>query len=170
MSTDGVRLRVRVGANEIEIEAPLAVIKDALDLIPEMVKRLPREEPSTAMKPPALVPQPKEQLTSYLPVSQPPSRSVIPEIRVERDDSLADVITKIFRDPWGRQPRKLSQIREVLESYGLIYPKQSVAVALLRLAQSGRLRRFKGEGGEFVYTASTILGAEVPSVAATGKD
>ena len=74
-----------------------------------------------------------------------------------RDDSLSDVITKVFLQPWGRQPRKLSQVREVLDSYGLIYPKQSVAVALLRLAQGGKLRRFKGEEGEFVYLASTAL-------------
>ena len=170
MSADAVKLRVRVGANEIEIEAPLAVIKDALDLIPEMVKRLPREEQVMAVKPEALPPQPKEQPPPYLPVSQPPNRRLIPEIKVERDDSLSDVITKIFKDLWGRQPRKLSEVREVLESYGLIYPKQSVAVALLRLAQSGRLRRFKGEGGEFVYTTSTLLGGEVASAVLTGKD
>ncbi|HYR04747.1 MAG TPA: hypothetical protein VEO75_05095, partial [Nitrososphaerales archaeon] len=42
-----------------------------------------------------------------------------------------------------------------LQSYGLNYPKQSVAVALLRLAKGSKIRRFKGEGGEFVYTVST---------------
>ncbi|MCP8309767.1 MAG: hypothetical protein H3Z53_04590, partial [archaeon] len=80
-----------------------------------------------------------------------------PEIKVERDDSLPNVITKFFKDEWGRHPRKLSDVRDVLESYGLIYPKQSVAVALLRLAKEGKLRRFKDEGGEFVYTSSTSL-------------
>jgi hypothetical protein len=65
------------------------------------------------------------------------------------------VISKFFADPWGRSPRKLMEVREALQSYGLNYPKQSVAVALLRLAKSSKIRRFKGEGGEYVYTAST---------------
>jgi len=44
-----------------------------------------------------------------------------------------------------------------LETFGLIYPKQSVAVALLRLAKEGKLRRFKQPDGEFVYTVPTSL-------------
>ena len=47
------------------------------------------------------------------------------------------------------------EVREALQSYGLNYPKQSVAVALLRLAKGSKIRRFKGEGGEYVYTVST---------------
>ena len=38
-----------------------------------------------------------------------------------------------------------------------MYPKQTVAVTLLRMAKSGRLRRFKSNTGEYVYTASTSL-------------
>jgi hypothetical protein len=72
------------------------------------------------------------------------------------------VISKFFADPWGRSPRKLMEVREALQSYGLNYPKQSVAVALLRLAKSSKIRRFKGEGGEYVYTASTAA-IHVPS-------
>ena len=78
---------------------------------------------------------------------------------LQKSDSLSEIVSKIFKESWGRKPRKLNQVREVLESYGLIYPKQSVAVTLLRLAQSGKLRRFKDEG-EFVYTASTSLSAQ----------
>ena len=76
-------------------------------------------------------------------------------IMVEKGDSLGDLVEKLFADPWGRSPRKLSEVREALQSYGLNYPKQSVAVALLRLAKSSKIRRFKGEGGEFVYTSTT---------------
>ncbi|MGC9189137.1 MAG: hypothetical protein ACP5GG_00190, partial [Conexivisphaera sp.] len=51
---------------------------------------------------------------------------------------------------WGRRPRRLSEVMDALSSFGLIYPKSSVAVALLRLAKEGEIRRFK-EGGEYVY-------------------
>jgi hypothetical protein len=76
-------------------------------------------------------------------------------VTIERGDSLSDVISKFFSDPWGRSPKKLMEVREALQSYGLNYPKQSVAVALLRLAKGSKIRRFKGESGEYVYTAST---------------
>jgi hypothetical protein len=46
------------------------------------------------------------------------------------------------------------EVREALQSYGLNYPKQSVAVALLRLAKGSKIRRFKGDAGEYLYTAS----------------
>jgi len=67
------------------------------------------------------------------------------------------VIGKFFSGPWGRERRKLSDVREALQSYGLNYPKQSVAVALLRLAKTTKLRRFKAEDGEYVYTSALTL-------------
>ena len=46
-----------------------------------------------------------------------------------------------------------------MQSYGLNYPKQSVAVALLRLAKATKLRRFKAEDGEYVYTSALNVAA-----------
>src|SRR5208282_1679810 len=88
-------------------------------------------------------------------VSATSGQSSVPVVTIEKGDSLSDVISKFFSDSWGRSPRKLMEVRDALQSYGLNYPKQSVAVALLRLAKGSKLRRFKGEGGEYVYTAST---------------
>ncbi|MDV3243916.1 MAG: hypothetical protein LYZ66_01925 [Nitrososphaerales archaeon] len=80
----------------------------------------------------------------------------LPVVAVEKSDSLADIIGKFFADPWGGGRRKLSDVREALQSYGLNYPKQSVAVALLRLAKTTKIRRFKAEDGEYVYTTSSV--------------
>ncbi|MGH9879611.1 MAG: hypothetical protein ACRD5H_18435, partial [Nitrososphaerales archaeon] len=87
----------------------------------------------------------------------------MPEIKINKGDSLSDMIVKMFRDTWGKQSRRLADVRQVLDSYGLSYPKQSVAVTLMRLAQNGKLRRFKGTDGEFVYTAATSLLSERPA-------
>lgn len=167
MSTDTVKLRVRVGANEVEVEAPLHAMKEALDLVFDTVKRIQGE--GVFLSPRSVDLEAREEQTLPHTLTRAMDTE-LPEIRVEKDDSLSDVIAKMFRQPWGKQPRKLNQVREVLESYGMIYPKQSVAVALLRLAQSGRLRRFKDEDGEFVYTASSLLSAEANLAEATGKD
>jgi hypothetical protein len=167
-----VRIKVKLGESEAEVEASLASIREAIELIPAVLARLPKTsaEPApaslgqTAEVAPA---RPGEPVSSAVPATSAPSS--VPIVTVEKGDSLSDVITKFFSDPWGRSPRKLMEVREALQSYGLNYPKQSVAVALLRLAKGSRIRRFKGEGGEYVYTASTgvarIPGPVVPAVA-----
>ena len=83
--------------------------------------------------------------------------STLPEITINKSDSLTDVLLKLFTSNWSNNPKKLNEIREILQLYGLMYPKQTVAVTLLRMAKSGRLRRFKSNTGEYVYTASNSL-------------
>ncbi|MBM3897199.1 MAG: hypothetical protein FJ358_01540 [Thaumarchaeota archaeon] len=145
------KIRLRIPSAEIEIEAPIEQLRDVIALLPDLLAQLPERAQVPKM-------QTKEQIEQ--PKTQKGDQEVMPAITLEKSDSLSEIIAKIFKESWGRKPRKLNQVREVLESYGLIYPKQSVAVTLLRLAQSGKLRRFKDEGGEFVYTASTSLSAQ----------
>lgn len=155
---DNIKIKVRSGEAELEIEASLSNFRQAIELAGDVAGKLPK--PSAEAKTAALRLRP-EGLSSHLhepPSAQPqqaPVMDAAPAVTVEKGDSLSDVISKFFTDPWGRNPRKLMEVREALQSYGLNYPKQSVAVALLRLAKGSKIRRFKGESGEYVYTAST---------------
>lgn len=155
------RIRVKVGQAEAEVEADADHLKEAIELVPELASKLPqqmREAPVTQKEGP---PGP--------PVEQPQSVSAdSPVVSLEKGDSLADVIGKFFTSPWGREKRKLSDVREALQSYGLNYPKQSVAVALLRLAKTTKLRRFKAEDGEYVYTSSTTFATPLQLTAEDG--
>ena len=147
------KIRVRLGSAEAEVEADQEHLREAIELNPQQTAKLPRQgrgngEPSEA----ALAPLAEG--------SQGQGSSVVPAVTLEQGDSLADVIGKFFSGPWGRERRKLSDVRCALQIYGLNYPKQSVAVELLSLAKTTKLRRFKAEDGEFVYTsASTLPGA-----------
>lgn len=76
----------------------------------------------------------------------------LPAVTLEKGDSLVDVITKFFEHRWGQKPRDLRSVQEALQSYGLNYPKQSVAVALLRLVKSGTLTRVGSSNEGFSYT------------------
>ncbi len=145
------KIRVRLGAAEAEVEADDGHLQEAIELIPELIKRLPGTAAAArdADTSDALSPSPEA-------IKSPPHVD-LPGVNFGKNDSLADIIGKLFSDPWGRDRRKLSDVREALQSYGLNYPKQSVAVALLRLAKTGRIRRFKGDDGEFVYTSSTSI-------------
>lgn len=144
------KVRVRIGQYEAEVESDPEHIAEAIELVPLLASKLSsqpkRDDPGQQVPP-------ESQTEGAL--------GVIPAITVEKGDSLADVIAKFFADPWGRERRKLSDVREALQSYGLNYPKQSVAVALLRLAKATKIRRFKADDGEFVYTSSTVASGVV---------
>jgi predicted house-cleaning noncanonical NTP pyrophosphatase (MazG superfamily) len=152
MSSNNVKIKVKFGVNEVEIESPLESIRDAIDVIPNIIRNIGNNAKNA------------EQVTAELneQVNSLESRvsQNVPEIKIDKGDSLSDMIVKMFKEIWGKQSRRLADVRQVLESYGLSYPKQSVAVTLMRLAQNGRLRRFKGTDGEFVYTAATSLLSE----------
>ena len=134
---------------EAEVEAEPDRLREAIDLIPELASKLP----ASAGAPSA---QPVTGAQAEFPVAEKLEPGRFPLVALVKSDSLSDVIEKFFSDPWGRERRKLSDVREVLQSYGLSYPKQSVAVALLRLAKSTRIRRFKAGDGEFVYTSTGV--------------
>jgi len=144
------RIRVKVGAAEAEVEADPEHLKEAIELIPEVAAKLSASGTRVIEVARAGADEP---VTEQAP---PRGTGLFPTISIEKGDSLADVIGKFFSDPWGRDRRKLSDVREALQSYGMNYPKQSVAVALLRLAKATKIRRFKAEDGEFVYTSSAM--------------
>jgi hypothetical protein len=146
------KIRVRLGQAEAEVEAEPEHIREAIELVPELAAKLPRQESA----PVAETKEPNLEIQGEA-LQQGPSE--LPMVTLEKGDSLADVIGKFFSGPWGRERRKLSDVREALQSYGLNYPKQSVAVALLRLAKTTKLRRFKAEDGEYVYTSAVTLPA-----------
>jgi hypothetical protein len=155
------KIRVKLGLAEAEVEADPEHLREAIELIPEVAAKLPvagaHEIGGAKARPDRQADEPT--------VLRAPSQ--LPVIALEKGDSLADIICKFFADPWGRERQKLSDVREALQSYGMNYPKQSVAVALLRLAKATKIRRFKAEDGEFVYTASTM---SVPAVPPPGRE
>ena len=145
------KIRVRLGQAEAEVDAEPEHLREAIDLVPELVSKLPKQVRESGDVPR----EPAGEISGEM--AERPLASQFPVVALEKGDSLADVIGKFFSGPWGRDRRKLSDVREALQSYGLNYPKQSVAVALLRLAKTTKLRRFKAEDGEYVYTSAMTL-------------
>ncbi len=123
---------MRIGSNEVEIEAPLELMNNAIEFIPTLIEKINISKIEVEEK-------------------------VLPDIKIEKDDSLSEIILKLFKSEWGKRSRRLSEVKSILESYGLSYPKQSIAVTLMRLAQHGKLRRFKDSSNEYVYTTSIQL-------------
>lgn len=141
--SDTVRIRLRAANVEAEIECEFSHLKEAIELLPEVARRL---NESLSQAGPGRETIKQIEYTSNV-------QHEIPVVKIEKGDSLTDIIEKFFSNQWGSGKRKLSDVIDALRSYALNYPKQSVAVALLRLAKAGKIRRFKAEDGEYVYTA-----------------
>ncbi len=149
------KIRVKLGQAEAEVDADPEHLREAIDLVPELAAKLPKQVREGSAE--------QRGMAVEVPIERSDQTVAfqLPVVALEKGDSLADVIGKFFSGPWGRERRKLSDVREALQSYGLNYPKQSVAVALLRLAKTTKLRRFKAEDGEFVYTSSLNFPTQV---------
>ncbi|MGC8568390.1 MAG: hypothetical protein ACP5LW_00065 [Nitrososphaeria archaeon] len=142
MSVNYSKIRLKIGVNEIEIYGT----KEDMQFLGDLALRIYNELSNT----PEAVAGVSEQQESESSVVTPEQ---LPNVQLDPNASLPVNILKLFTSEWGTKPRRLSEVKEVLDSFGLVYPKQTVAVSLLRLAKEGEIRRFKNERGEYVYVA-----------------
>ncbi len=155
MSVNYSKVRLKIGVNEIEIYG----IKEDMEYLSQLALKIYEGISKTAPQSQgkvAIVEKEEEQSKQAENIIQ------IPDIQPDPNSSLPANILKLFVSEWGKKPRRLSEVKEVLDSFGLVYPKQTVAVSLLRLAKEGKIRRFKNERGEYVYISvpSKILQEE----------
>ena len=147
MTSSITRIKLKISNTEVDIECDIDNLPDIISQIPNIIQSISNiSGPNSA-----------EENIRIFDHSVENQLSTLPEITINKSDSLTDVLLKLFTSNWSNNPKKLNEIREILQLYGLMYPKQTVAVTLLRMAKSGRLRRFKSNNGEYVYTASNSL-------------
>ena len=100
MSDENVKVRLKVGANEVEIEGSTSNIEKTILLIPKMIQALPEEILKQNIQEPAIPHIPEsDRLEKYISSSnnrKTSGSSKPPEILINRGDSLSEIITKIF--------------------------------------------------------------------------
>jgi len=144
MSTNYSKVRLKIGVNEIEIYG----VKDDMEYLGQLALKIydtVSKSTSSLQSKITVIEKEDEQEKQAENIIQ------LPDIQLDPNSSLPTNIIKLFISEWGKKPRRLSEVKEVLDSFGLVYPKQTVAVSLLRLAKEGKIRRFKNERGEYVY-------------------
>ncbi|MEM3404019.1 MAG: hypothetical protein QXJ17_05770 [Nitrososphaeria archaeon] len=145
-----MRLRVKFGHAEVEFEGTLDEMVSAIDLIPKIIDI---EKEINGLRGEELKVENKG-LGSVEPITKPVEQVDVfpPTIQISKEDSIADIIIKVINSPWGKVPRRLEEVKKALEVFGFTLPRSTVAVTLLRLTKSGKIRRFKDSSGEFVYS------------------
>jgi hypothetical protein len=130
---------VRLGDTEIEIEGSSEFVKsyigenifEFLGNFQSSVAEIPTEEP--------------EKPTI-------PGEEALPP-KIAQASGLADALRSLFDTPWGKTPKSLDVIKQVLEVNGLYYEAKVISTQLLIMIRRGNLRRI-GTKGNYQYVAS----------------
>lgn len=70
-----------------------------------------------------------------------------------RPSNMSEALSTLFKKDWGRKPRTLAEIMEVLEINGLYYKKAAVATQLVYMMRKQEVRRF-GKRRSYKYVAT----------------
>ena len=135
MSSPSSRIRERFGETAVGIESPADEVNEKVPTVQEFFDILSMKSPRNG----------HSLAWPFTSVEQEDGRSSLPERSRARY-----VLTKLFPEPWRWQAKKLHLVRDTRGPYGLVYLKQSVAVSLLCLTYSGKLRKCEDEYGENV--------------------
>lgn len=164
MSYDYARIKLKIGVNEIEVSGQKQDIQFLSELAMKMLDQASNSV-NNAQNELQLIK--KESLAdtvnrSYFTENESTANKIeqLPQVSLEPSGSLPINILRLFSVDWGKKPRRLSEVKEILDSFGMVYPKQTVAVTLLRLAKEGKIRRFKSERGEYVYVSSPLVNTD----------
>lgn len=139
MSKSQFTLRVRIGDQEVELggsrEEVMAAIEDLGEIISKVSKAFENESIHKAAG--------KEFDNKDFKSGYP----TIPQTK-----SCSEAVINLLRTDWGETPRELSELREGMEANAIHFPSSTLSGSLNWLVKKGRLRRWKGEKGRYVYT------------------
>lgn len=142
---ENITLRIKIGGNELEINGQYSRVVEIINLLLPYLLQRNVENRGISIS--------KEK-------SKPEEMPSPPSIAVKKGEPLTDIIKKLFNTEWGHSPHPLKEIIDMLNSYGLYYPKSTTAVTLNRLTQRGAIRRIKTKEKGFLYVSAEPIGGE----------
>ena len=139
-----ISLKLKLGSNELEISGSYSNVVELINLLlPHLMYRTSRKKGESSVE---------EEIKS--------ESLIPPSISIKKGEPLTDILTRLFNTEWGHNPRPLKEIIDVLNAYGLYYPKSTIAVTLNRLSQRGVIRRIKTKEKHFLYVSAKPLGVK----------
>jgi hypothetical protein len=138
-----VRVRLRIGDAEVEIEGRKEEVQELLGIAEKMEAFVRRISPAAKEAPSILIPDEG--------VSAPPGSSE--QVPALQPSKLSDQLLQLLKSDWGRMPRTLNEIKQALELNAVHYPNPTIAARLNELTKRGKLRRLK-KGSVFAYVAA----------------
>ena len=107
MSSELIKLRIKKGLNEIEIESTVEQLNQISDTISEIFDKISDSNGTQ-----------HSILQSSFDANNNDDNALsnvsnqLPEFIVSKDESLSSILLKIFQDKWAKNPKKLGEIRK----------------------------------------------------------
>ena len=140
-SSEKSRVVVRVGDVQIEVEGTLSTVNSLMgnkQNVFEVVRELLKITSETP-------------LAETVSTVETEAEELPPQLG--KPATCTEALSTLFKTEWGKHPRTLSEIMEVLELNGLYYRKSAVAKILTDLMKRKEIRRL-GTRGNFKYVSS----------------
>ena len=135
------RVVIRIGDVQIELEGKHSNVKSLMgESLFKFIRSLQEvigELPSTISETPEVAEETAKEF--------PPQLGKVA--------TMSEALSMLFKKDWGKKPRTLEEIMNVLEVNGLYYKKAAVATQLVRMMRRKELRRF-GTRGNYKYVAA----------------
>lgn len=132
-----VRVRVRSGDYEFEVECGKEDIGTILSLTDQLIETLGKLRGTSPLK---IKGTKQEEAVSAEEEVTTVASEEIPQIT---STTLPDAVTELLASPWGREPRTAREVKDALEVNALHYPVTTVHPQLIRMTRTGKLRRLK---------------------------
>jgi len=139
MENSRFTLRIRIGDQEVEFGGTREDVMAALEDLEEIIGKVSRAFREGSI-------QRGEETTD----AETPSKAGYPTI--PRTKKCSEAIISLLQTEWGKTPRTLSELREGMEANAIHYPSSTLSGTLNWLVKKGKLRRWKGEDGKYLYT------------------
>ena len=134
-------VRIRIGANEVEVSGTQEEVMKTLGNISELVSKVTLAFGKTPVPPPTQEGEDTPQMSEEF-----------PSVAIDPATSCPDAITQLLSTDWGkRKPRTLGEILAAMKVNAIHYPEGTVKGRLTDLTKRGVLRRISsGRGYEYI--------------------
>ena len=140
MGSSHFTLRVRIGDQEVELGGTLEEVMAALEDLEKIIGKV-----SMSFRNESMLGFSKE--VADIETSSKTGYPTIPQTK-----KCSEAILNLLRTEWGKTPRTLSELREGMGANAINFPSSTISGTLNWLVKKGRLRRWKGETGRYLYT------------------
>lgn len=141
-------MRVRSGEYEFEVECNKEDIGTIISLTDQFVETLSKIRGVII----------RTKTSQPIEGEKAPPETTSVEIPQITSTTLTSAIMELLSSPWGREPRTVKEVMDALELNALHYSHSTVGPQLIRMTQTGKLRRLK-KGDLYSYVI-----AKKPSV------
>lgn len=137
-------LKVKIGEMEVELDGEKQEVLSTLEELKEIVDKVTIAFDGS--------PRPEARLVE--PVTAEEDES-LKYPKIPRTDQCSKAVVSLLSTDWGKTPRAIGELGEMMEANAVFFPKTTLSGVLVWLVKKGQLRRWKDKKRGYLYVVNT---------------